>query len=236
MHCPCDAHALHVACVSVPQLTVVVGGGTGGLLTGAAVAGVIRTGAAVAGVIAALGDEPHEGLHDRAQFCSIHTRASPLHCPCDAQVAHVACVSVPQLRVVVGGGTAGLRTGAAVVGGIHTGAAVAGVIAALGDEPHEGLQLRAQFWSIHACEELLQSPCDAHALHVACVSVPQATVPAAGEGWAGGVTRGPAVGGTKVGCAPEFGGDPALALVPAIVIPGAAYLPDAERVSEPRWI
>ena len=64
----------------------------------------------------------------------------------------------------------------------------------------------------------------------------RATVPAAGEGWAGGVTRGPAVGGTKVGCAPEFGGDPALALVPAIVIPGAAYLPDAERVSEPRWI
>jgi hypothetical protein len=137
---PYAAQATQLVCESAPQLTVAGEGWTTG--AGGRGATATKTGAAVrdkgvitgAGVRDAVGAVVHAGLHDRAQFFSIQARASPLHCPCDAQVAHVACVSVPQLRVVVGGGT----------GGLLTGAAVAGVIAVLGDKPHEGFPGRTR--------------------------------------------------------------------------------------------
>ena len=53
--------------------------------------------------------EEQAGLQLLAQFWSIHVADTPVHCPCDAQVAHVACESVPEHEVVVVG-----RRGAAV--------------------------------------------------------------------------------------------------------------------------
>ena len=41
------------------------------------------------------------GLQLLAQFCSIQAEAAPVHCPCDAQEAHAACVSVPQFCAVL---------------------------------------------------------------------------------------------------------------------------------------
>jgi hypothetical protein len=64
--------------------------------------------------------EEQAGLQLLAQFWSIHVADTPVHCPCDAQVVHVACESVPEHEVVVVG-----RRGAAVamekVGGAVTG-------------------------------------------------------------------------------------------------------------------
>jgi tetratricopeptide (TPR) repeat protein len=89
----------------------------------------------------------------RAQFEAIHACAAPVHWPCAAHVGHVACESVPEQATVAGRGAA--------VAAMKTGAAVGGAAAA-------EQQLRAQFDSIHAREELVHSPCDAQAAHEAC--------------------------------------------------------------------
>ena len=77
----------------------------------------------------------------------------------------MACESVPEHAVVAAGRGAGVTK-------IWVGAEVVTVVV----EVQAGLQLRAQFWSIHVCAVLLQSPCNAQAAHVACVSLPQLMV------------------------------------------------------------
>ena len=125
-----------MACKSVPEQAVVAAG------RGAAVTKVWAEAEVVTVVV-----EEQAGLQLLAQFWSIHVADTPVHCPCDAQVVHVACESVPEHEVVVVG-----RGGAAVtmekVGGavIGRGAAVAAVAAVAAEQ-----QLLAQFASIHAC-------------------------------------------------------------------------------------
>ena len=140
-----------MACKSVPEQAVVAAG------RGAAVTKVWAEAEVVTVVV-----EEQAGLQLLAQFWSIHEADRPVHCPCDAQVAHVACESVPEHEVVVVG-----RRGAAValekVGGAVTGrgAAVAAVVA-----EH---QLLAQFAAIHAADVPVHCPCDAQVAHVACI-------------------------------------------------------------------
>jgi len=142
-----------VACESVPEQAVVAAG------RGAA---VTKVWAEVVTVVV----EEQAGLQLLAQFWSIHAADAPVHCPCDAQVAHVACESVPEHEVVVvgrrGAAVAMEKVGGAVIGRV---AAVAAVVAEQ--------QLLAQFAAIHAADVLVHSPCDAQVAHVACVSVPE---------------------------------------------------------------
>jgi hypothetical protein len=78
-----------------------------------------------------MGAVAHDGLQLRAQFCSIHACAEPVHCPCAAHVGQLACQSVPEHGVVAGRGAA--------VATMKTGAAVGGPGAAAAEQ-----QLRAQ--------------------------------------------------------------------------------------------
>ena len=145
VHSPCAAHVGHVAWESMPQL-LMAGGGGGGMPIGA--------GASVRGDVGAVGVVlAHDGLQLRAQFEAIQTCAAPVHCPCAAHVGHVACESVPTHD--------GAAERGAAVATMKTGAAVGGAAAA-------EQQLRAQFDSIHAREELAHSPCAAQAAHEAC--------------------------------------------------------------------
>jgi hypothetical protein len=88
-------------------------------------------------------------------------------------VGHVACESKHEPETAARGTDVLGAMGA----GTNTGAAVRGAVAM---PAHAGLQLRAQFDSIHACDAPVHCPCDAHVGHVACESVPQ--VVAAGSG------------------------------------------------------
>jgi hypothetical protein len=81
-------------------------------------------------------------LQLRAQFWTIHACAAPEHWPCADHVGHVVCESAPQLLVADGGITVGVAVA------MKTGAAVRGGVTAVAQA---GLQLRAQFWTIHAC-------------------------------------------------------------------------------------
>ncbi len=98
----------------------------------------------------------------------------PVHCPCDAQVGHIAFVSVPA--------AAGVAMIGADMGGVATAALAA----------HDGLQLRAQFSTIHACAAPVHWPCADHVGHVACESVPEQDTVAG---------RGAAVAAMKTGAA-----------------------------------
>jgi hypothetical protein len=195
VHCPCAAQAAHVACESVPEQAVAVAGR-------GAVVGTGR-GAAVGGAVTAEQQLP-------AQFENIHACAAPVHRPCAAHVVHIACESAPEpeQRVVAATET---RTGADVRG-VAT-AMGAGVVA------HDGLQLRAQFASIHACAAPLHSPCAAHAVQAACESAPEHEVVIAGRGVVGApvTARGADVamadtavtGGAAAGSSAEHAGAPA---------------------------
>ena len=90
--------------------------------------------------------------HERAQFCSMYTRELLLHSPCAAHALHEACKSLPQLVGV---------------------AVVAATVLTVELDEQAGLQLRAQFWSIHACDWPVHCPWDAQPLHEACKSVPE---------------------------------------------------------------
>ena len=140
-----------MACESVPEQAVVAAG------RGAAVTKVWAEAEVVTVVV-----EEQAGLQLLAQFWSIHAADAPVHCPCDAQVAHVACESVPEHEVVVvgrrGAAVAMEKVGGAVIGRV---AAVAAVVAEQ--------QLLAQFAAIHAADVLVHSPCDAQVAHVACI-------------------------------------------------------------------
>ena len=99
-----------------------------------------------------------------------------------------------------------MKAGAAVRGGVTAGA-------------HDGLQLRAQFNSIHACAAPVHCPCAAHAVQAACESAPEHEVVIAGRGVVGApvTARGADVamadtavtGGAAAGSSAEHAGAPA---------------------------
>ena len=131
----------------------------------------------------------HTGSQLRAQFWSIHTRASLVHSPAAAHAGHAGCKSVPQLLIAGGGWVP-------MIGADES--AVVRFVA------HDGLvlQLRAQFWSIYIdCAHALGRA--AHAGHIVCKSVPQLIV--SGGGW---ITIGAGGAGMKIGAEGSWGCTP----------------------------
>ena len=97
-----------------------------------------------------------------AQFAAIQDADAPVHCPCAAQVTHMACESVPRHDGVVTGRGATVTAGEVGAAVHRRGAAVAGAASEQ--------QLLAQFAAIQAADEPVHCPCAAHPTHEDCAS------------------------------------------------------------------